>query len=204
MKHILFPRSLFLGGLGYSNSQTSRISVLSNFYLFHVPTLTWLPCISPDSPTSLDPTPRFAVLTSISSSHLIVAGGQTLSGETLLETNVFDLKRKAWIAKKEDLGGITGAYGWSSSMLKAKSWSVKSDETQEGLTFSYEEEFGGEVFCWTSAGVSSPLDQLTVSKISYHPPLFLYRSIFVASSRAPFARDHQLVVPLQLLPRPLN
>ena len=90
-----------------------------------------------------------------------------MSGETLLETNVFDLKRKAWVAKKEDVGGITGAYGWSSSMLKSKTWSVKSDETQEGLPFSYEESFGGEVFCWTSAGVSSPVNQSTFSNWSY-------------------------------------
>ncbi|KAL7411850.1 hypothetical protein BDY24DRAFT_442880 [Mrakia frigida] len=143
---------LLFGGLGYSSSQTSRISVLGTLHLFHVPTLMWLPCISPLSPSPLDPTPRFAVLTSVSSSHLIVAGGQTLSGETVLETNVFDLKRKAWVSKKEGSEGITGAYGWSSTMMEAKSWSVKTDETQEGLPFSCEEEFGGEVFCWTSAG----------------------------------------------------
>lgn len=154
------------GGLGYSSSQTSRISVLGTLHLFHVPTLMWLPCISPLSPSPLDPTPRFAVLTSVSSSHLIVAGGQTLSGETVLETNVFDLKRKAWVSKKEGSEGITGAYGWSSTMMEAKSWSVKTDETQEGLPFSCEEEFGGEVFCWTSAGVSSPLHQLNLSENS--------------------------------------
>lgn len=142
------------GGSGSPTPRSESVSLLTDIHLFHVPTLSWLPALTPSTPPDLSPTPRLACLSSISSSHLIIAGGQTLDGKTILETNVFDLRRRIWVAKQESGDGISGAFGWSSTLLKAKNWVVKRDEDMERVTFSATEEFGGESFCYTTSGVS--------------------------------------------------
>jgi hypothetical protein len=84
-----------------SHSSPDDQDVLSDLYLLHLPTLLWSKhSSSPPPPRSLSPTPRYAHLTTISRSQLVVLGGQDLKTEYVHEMNVFDLDEMRWVGKK--------------------------------------------------------------------------------------------------------
>lgn len=100
---------VIFGGMGYTDSASDELCVLSDVRVFSLSTLSWLPPTpvqTASAEESIDgtevppPRARYAHLSSITSSRLFIIGGQNLSNDWLDDIHVYDLPSKTWVMWK--------------------------------------------------------------------------------------------------------
>ena len=103
---------VIFGGMGYASRDSDTLCVLSDVRFFSLRDRRWLNLsngsLSPVEPTAtngnhgpLDPRPRYAHLSAISSSRLYIIGGQDMTNQWLDDIHVYDLSRRLWLEKRE-------------------------------------------------------------------------------------------------------
>ncbi|KAG8780878.1 hypothetical protein FRC15_009199 [Serendipita sp. 397] len=100
---------VIFGGMGYTESASDELCVLSDVRIFSLSTLSWVPSTpvqTASAEESIDgievppPRARYAHLSSITSSRLFIIGGQNLSNDWLDDIHVYDLPSKTWVMWK--------------------------------------------------------------------------------------------------------
>ena len=121
------------GGSGKSDG----LSVLDEVISLDLATLTWdlefglfdyktNGSLSPPSSSSR-PLPRYAHLSSISSDHLVIMGGQDIDNKYVEQINIFDLRSRRWI-RSDPLTSQCGSYR---SLAVSTPWAVIDEDQKE-------------------------------------------------------------------------
>lgn len=100
---------VIFGGMGYTESLSDELCVLSDVRIFSLATKQWLPSTpvqtasaeqSADGTQVPPPRARYAHLSAITSSRLFIIGGQNLSNDWLDDIHVYDLPTSTWVMWK--------------------------------------------------------------------------------------------------------
>jgi leucine-zipper-like transcriptional regulator 1 len=95
--------------MGYTESLSDELCVLSDVRIFSLTTKSWLPSTpvqtasaeqSADGNQIPPPRARYAHLSAITSSRLFIIGGQNLSNDWLDDIHVYDLPTSTWVMWK--------------------------------------------------------------------------------------------------------
>lgn len=85
------------GGMGNLEG-AEAMCVLGDVVLFDTKKKTWTTCYSPElsTATDLQPRPRYAHLSVVSSTRLVILGGQDIQNDYLEDAAVYDLQQHTW------------------------------------------------------------------------------------------------------------
>ncbi|OZJ03992.1 hypothetical protein BZG36_04045 [Bifiguratus adelaidae] len=150
-------KMIIFGGMGYSAEAEDGLCVLNDVWVLDTDTMEWS-CPSTRA-SAIRPKARYAHLSAVSGSQLLIFGGQDIANAYIAEVNVLDLRSWTWITNYPFLKHA-GAYR-SVAMVDDSADVIQGIPTSELLNLSpIKEDFGDK----SAPGSATPVADISPTR----------------------------------------